>query len=80
MNVIAKAGIAKYALSDEIFVHGTRGCYATAGLIISDLTPGNSTLYTGVNDVPEDFKGEKYLFDGSSWTANPDYVEPILED
>jgi hypothetical protein len=80
MNVIAKAGIAKYALSDDVFVHEARGCYATASLIISDLNPGNSTLYANVSGVPEDFRGDKYLFNGSIFSENPAYVEPAPEE
>ena len=41
-------------------------------LIISDLNSSNATIHTGVT-LPEDWKGSKYFFDGSSWTVNPDF-------
>jgi len=42
---------------------------------ISDMNNTTATLYVNV-DAPEDWAGGKYLFDGTSWTANPDYVAP----
>lgn len=46
-----------------------------ARLIISDCNSSNITLYTDVTP-PEDWTGHKYLFDGTTWTANPDWVDP----
>jgi len=43
--------------------------------IICDLNNTNSTLYTDVTNVPEDWVGKKYLFDGTTWTLNPNWVE-----
>jgi len=36
----------------------------------------NTTVYTGVTDTPADFDWNKYTYDGTTWTANPDYKEP----
>jgi|13_taG_2_1085334.scaffolds.fasta_scaffold01268_2 hypothetical protein len=41
---------------------------------ICDLNNTNSTLYTNVTNVPEDWVGKKYLFDGTTWTLNPNWV------
>tara|TARA_B100001094_G_C17637401_1_gene533375 strand:+ start:175 stop:462 length:288 start_codon:yes stop_codon:yes gene_type:complete len=38
---------------------------------ISDLNATNSTFHSNVSDIPEDWAGGKYMFDGSSWTVNP---------
>jgi len=46
-----------------------------ARLIIGDCSSSNTTLYTDVTP-PADWEGHKYLFDGSTWTENPDWVEP----
>lgn len=46
-----------------------------ARLIISDCNSSNITLYTDVTP-PEDWIGHKYLFDGTTWTENPDWVDP----
>ena len=43
--------------------------------IICDMNSSNSTIHTGVTP-PADWRGSKYLFDGTDWTANPDYIAP----
>ena len=43
--------------------------------IICDMNSSNAAVYTGVTP-PEDWRGGKYLFDGTDWTTNPDYIEP----
>ena len=44
--------------------------------IISDLNTSNSTIHTGVT-LPEDWEGGKYLFDGTTWSLNSDWYEPV---
>jgi hypothetical protein len=39
---------------------------------IDDCFNDNATLYTSVT-APEGWTGWKYLFDGTTWTLNPDY-------
>ena len=43
--------------------------------IIQDMNSSNSTVHTDVTP-PGDWAGGKYLFDGTTWTANPDYTAP----
>jgi hypothetical protein len=43
--------------------------------IICDMNSSNSTVHTGVTQ-PADWRGGKYLFDGTTWTSNPNYTEP----
>jgi hypothetical protein len=43
--------------------------------IIGDMNSGNATIHTGVTP-PEDWKGGNYLFDGTDWTLNPNWIEP----
>lgn len=43
-------------------------------LIISDMTSSNSTIHTGVTP-PEDWNWGNYLFDGTTWTIDPTWVE-----
>ena len=43
--------------------------------IIGDLNSSNATIHTGVTS-PEDWQGGKYLFDGTSWTANENWTDP----
>lgn len=43
--------------------------------IIGDCNSSNVTLYTDVTP-PEDWVGGKYLFDGTTWSANSDWLDP----
>ena len=47
--------------------------------IIGDLNSGNSTLYENVTDAPEDWFGNKYTYDGTTWTQDPNWVDPDAE-
>lgn len=40
------------------------------------MTSQNSTLYEGVTDVPDDWDYDKYRYDGSSWSLNPNWTAP----
>jgi len=47
--------------------------------VIGDLNSSNSTHHTGITP-PEDWDGNKYLFDGTTWTENPNWrVEPPFD-
>lgn len=41
--------------------------------VITDCNSSDTTLYENVTP-PEDWVGHKYLFDGSTWTLNPDWT------
>lgn len=45
-------------------------------LIIADMNSQNATLYENVNNVPEDWQGCKYTFDGTTWAQDSGWVEP----
>lgn len=45
--------------------------------LIGDCNLHNIMLYENVT-VPQDWKGHKYLFDGSNWLANPNWIDPSL--
>lgn len=49
---------------------------STRTLRVMDLRPADVTIHTGVNIVPSDFVGFKYIYKDGSWSANPDYVPP----
>lgn len=44
--------------------------------IIDDLNASTVTVYEGVT-APADWIGNKYTFDGTEWTLNPNWVEPL---
>jgi hypothetical protein len=39
---------------------------------IGDLTFADIVIHTDIEDVPEDWNGNKYFYDGT-WSLNPDY-------
>lgn len=46
----------------------------TPSFTISDLNRDNAVLYENVTP-PADWDGNKYFFDGQTWSLNPDYVD-----
>jgi hypothetical protein len=48
-----------------------------AEFFAADCTADNTTLYENIA-APDDWKPCKYLFDGTAWTLNPDWVAPEL--
>lgn len=36
------------------------------------------TLYENIEGPSETWAGNKYMFDGTTWTANPDWVDPAV--
>jgi hypothetical protein len=46
-----------------------------AEFMIADCNTGNCVVHENVT-APDDWAGCKYLFDGTNWTPNPDWVDP----
>ena len=42
-------------------------------LIIGDLNSGNSTVVESVSNIPADYYGDKYDYDGGTWTKRSDW-------
>ncbi len=75
-------GLSKYLLEDGVTIvlnadHVVVG--DPAKFIIGDLNSDNATVTESVTDAPSDWAGNKYTFDGTTWTQNPDWVEPESE-
>ncbi len=47
--------------------------------IIQPCNSDNVTLHENVTE-PDDYVGLKYYYDGTTWTENPDWVDPRLEE
>jgi len=63
--------LSKYLLEDSIFVALNESNIIVgdpAQFIISDLNNATATLHTSVSSAPEDWKGNKFTFDGTDWT------------
>ena len=81
MRVIVETatGLSKYVFADnEVIVSLPDQIKVGDPLrfIIGDLGSGHVTITDNVTDVPEDWMGNKYLFDGATWTLNPNWVDP----
>lgn len=47
--------------------------------IIGDLNGSTVTVYENVN-APEDWIGNKYTFNGTNWTPNPNWFDPMAAE
>ena len=78
MKVLVSGTLAKYVFDDDETLIVEDNQIITANYSIGDLNSSNSWVYTDVDDVPEDFEGNWYNFDGNNWVMtaeHPDYVE-----
>jgi len=76
--------LSKYLLEDSKAVaigsgKITVGDPSSPDFYIADLNSSNATLTENVTNVPSDWTGNKYTFDGTTWTQNPDWVDPDAE-
>ncbi len=47
--------------------------------MIGDCNSSNATITGNVTNAPSDWVGNKYKLDGTTWSANPDWVDPSEE-
>ncbi len=81
--VETSSGLSKYLLADDVTVTSTVDNITVgdpAQFIIDDLNSTTVTVTDNVTNAPDDWKGNKYTFDGTTWTLNPDWVDPTLDD
>jgi len=76
--------LSKYLFEDDKAVDMQAGQInvgdpANLDFIIGDLNSGNSTLHENVTDAPADWFGNKYTYDGTVWTQDPNWVDPNAE-
>lgn len=72
------SSLSKYLLADDVVVTLNADTIIVGEppqFIVADLNASNAVVYEGVT-APADWIGNKYTFDGSVWTLNPDWVEP----
>ena len=69
-----------YLFEDDVVITATASQTTASSLsfIIGDMKTSNSTIYTGVTP-PEDWRGCRYFFDGTTWTVNENWTDPLLE-
>lgn len=69
--VETSTSLSKYLLDDNVSVEMAADNITVgdpALFIIGDLNSTTATLHTDVSNAPEDWTGNKYTFDGSTWT------------
>ncbi len=74
--------LSKYLLADDVTITATSDNITVrdpAKFIIADLNSGNTTITENVTNAPSDWIGNKYKFDGTTWSASPDWVDPSEE-
>lgn len=81
--VETSTGLSKYLLADDVTITATADDITVgdpAQFIIADLNSTTVTVTDNVTNAPEDWSGNKYTFDGTTWAANPDWVDPDAEE
>tara|TARA_R100001244_G_scaffold50637_1_gene44338 strand:- start:177 stop:482 length:306 start_codon:yes stop_codon:yes gene_type:complete len=73
--------LSKYILENNKTVNSTEVNIAVGDpnnldFYIGDLNSNNSTIYENITP-PEDWQGNRYTFDGSSWTEVEGWINPI---
>ena len=75
--------LCKYLLANDVTITATSDSITVgdpAQFIIADLNSSNATITENVTNAPEDWVGNKYKLDGTTWSANPDWVDPSEDD
>ena len=64
-----------YIFEDGASVTINSNSITTPDFIIGDLNSSNATMVENVT-APSDWAGCKYIYDNSTWTVNPQWVDP----
>ena len=75
--------LSKYLLADNVAITATADNITVgdpAQFIIGDLNSTTVTITESITNAPDDWTGNKYKLDGTTWSANPDWVDPTLDD
>jgi hypothetical protein len=73
------SNISAYVFDDSATITSTSDNIVCPDFIIGDMNSSNATVTKDVTS-PADWQGGKYLFDGTSWTANADWTDPKLAE
>lgn len=81
MKTIVRRGtnVSLYLVADDVPVTVGDSITYIGGSVdthVCDCRADDAVLHEGAT-APDDWKGCKYLFDGATWSPNPDWVAPI---
>ena len=71
--------LSKFIFEDDAAVTIGETYTVTPNFNVFNMDTSNSTMHENVTP-PDDWIGNKYTFDGTTWTLNPDWTEPEAED
>ena len=80
--VETSTNLSKYLLEDDVSVTATLENITVGDppqFIIGDLNSSTATTTEVLTNAPDDWVGNKYFFDGTSWTDNLNWVDPNQE-
>lgn len=69
-------GQVKYVFPDDALIELQFDRIMTPYCIIADMNERNAELIEGIESIPPDYIGCKYLYEDGEFTLNPEYVEP----
>jgi hypothetical protein len=69
------SNISSYIFEDNATITVSTDSITCPGFIICDMNSGNATVTQNVTP-PADWKGGKYVFDGTNWIDNPIWNDP----
>ena len=78
MKTLTKENVSIYLFDDDKSLMLTPDNISVGDpveFMIGDCSSNNTVLHEGVT-APDDWTGHKYNFDGTTWTQNPDWVDP----
>ena len=81
--VETSTGLSKYLLEDDVDITATAENITVGDPVqftIADLNSTTVTITDNVTNAPSDWVGNKYTFNGTKWTANPDWTDPEAVD
>ena len=78
--VETSTGLSKYLLADDVVIKHINGNTQIqvgdpAKFTIGDLNITTATIIENVINPPKDWVGNKYIFDGTTWTQNPSWTD-----
>jgi hypothetical protein len=73
------SSISAYTFDDAHDLVATAENITCPHFVIGDMNTSNATIHTGVTP-PADWQGGMYLFDGATWTLNPNWTDPKLAE
>jgi hypothetical protein len=80
--VETSSGLSKYLLADDVTIISNSDMIHVGDPVefsIGDLNSTTVTITDNVTNAPADWTGNKYFFDGTTWSLNPDWTDPTLD-